>query len=67
MIILSCGHKVIDMQHDYAIIVKTTSQDGEKAIGYMTVCGSCKEWFRHSNDILDNEEQAQEWLKKEQW
>ena len=67
MIILSCGHEVFDFDHAYDIMVKATSREGEKAIAYMMVCGPCEDEYRQVGHIFDTEEQAQEWLKKEQW
>lgn len=67
MIVLSCGHEVADFDHTFAVMVKATDREGEKAIGYMVVCGPCEDGYRQVGHIFDTEEQAQEWLKKEQW
>ena len=67
MIVLSCGHEVVDFDHAYDIMVKATSREGEKAIGYMTVCGPCEDQYRQVGNIFDTEEQAQQWLNKEEW
>ena len=67
MIILSCGHEVFDFDHAYDIMVKETSRKGEKAIGYMTVCGPCLDQYQEVDHVFDTEEQANEWLKKEEW
>lgn len=67
MIILSCGHEVDDFVHAYSIIVKSVDRSGEKALGYITVCGSCEDEYRQRGNIFDNEESAYKWLDEERW
>jgi len=67
VIILSCGHEVVDFDHAYDIMIKATSREGQKAIAYMTVCGPCEDRYRQQGQIFDTMQDADEWLKKEEW
>jgi hypothetical protein len=67
MIILSCGHEVLAFEHAYDIMVKSNSREGEKAIGFMIVCGPCEDRYRKEGQIFDTMHEADEWLNKEQW
>ena len=64
MIILSCRHEVDDFDHAYNIMVKSVDRTGEKALGYMTVCGSCEDGYRQHGQIFDTEHDAYEWLNR---
>ena len=67
MIVLSCGHEVSDFEHAYSITVKSVDRAGEKALGYITVCGPCEDGYRQHGNIFDNEEDAYKWLDSERW
>lgn len=67
MIILSCGHEVMDMDQVHDAITKTTDRCGEKAISYGVVCGPCEDRYRQQGYLFDTEEEAMKWLETETW
>lgn len=67
MIILSCGHEIDDFDHSFSVMTKYTDRRGEKALNYSMVCGPCEDRYRRFGDLFDTEQQAEEWLKKEEW
>ncbi len=67
MIILSCGHEVNDFKKSFNVFTKSTSRDGEKAISYSCVCGSCEDIYRQHGELFDTEEKAYEWLRTDIW
>jgi hypothetical protein len=67
MIILSCGHEVSNFNKSFNVLTKATSREGEKAISYSCVCGSCEDIYRQNGQLFDTEVKAYEWLESEYW
>jgi len=67
MIICSCGHSVEDIEHTHNVLVKSCNRIGEKALGYMTVCGPCEDGYRQRGDLFDNNDDGFRWLEEERW
>lgn len=66
-IVLSCGHSVIDMDHAFSILTKSTDREGNKAIRYQMVCEPCEDHYRQHGEILDTEDEAAVWMGREKW
>jgi hypothetical protein len=61
----SCGHKVKEIEDTYQIATKewTIGEEGwTKAIGYKSVCYSCKKDYEENNEVLNNEQEENHWL-----
>jgi hypothetical protein len=66
-IVLTCGHEVDDFYHVHNVMTKAVDREGNKAIAYKAVCGSCEDRYRQHGEIFDSWEDAEEWLERETW
>jgi len=64
-IILSCGHKVDSYDRALYVRTKSTDREGNKAVRLSLVCGPCEGIYRQAGEVLDSEDAAYVWLKKE--
>ena len=63
MIHTNCGHVVKNSLDVVQCIIQSKTNQGSKAIEYVTLCLSCFEHYKHQNLIFDSEQQAKNWLK----
>lgn len=61
-IILSCGHREDDFDKHHSIIVRSCARDFSLAIGYMTVCADCKQYYADNGLLFETESDAMKWL-----
>jgi hypothetical protein len=61
--ILSCGHIEDDFDKHYNIMTKDWSRENTKAVGYKTVCLSCRRAYAKDGLLLINDNEAMNWLK----
>ena len=61
-IILSCGHKVDDMDDAINVVTKEWARDSERAVGYSTVCKNCYYEYEANGDLLLSEQDELNWL-----
>ena len=59
----TCGHTLTDSEGlGTSIAIKDRCKDGSKAIGYLTLCDKCLEWYRKSKLELKTEKECERWL-----
>lgn len=60
---LSCGHREDNFSKHYSIMTKQWSKDNRKAVGYKTVCLSCRRAYAKERLLLLSDSDAMEWLR----
>jgi hypothetical protein len=55
-IILSCGHKVDDMDDALDVATKEWSRECTPAIGYKSICAECYDTYESNGNILHTEQ-----------
>jgi hypothetical protein len=59
---LTCFHEVEELDQSYGIYTKDLDREGNKAIGYRSVCKECKEMYNRNNLSFVTEDEAYDWL-----
>lgn len=61
-VILSCGHRVDDLDEGYDVMVKSTDREFNNAVALMTVCLKCKAMYQREGLAFNTYDDAMEWL-----